>query len=302
MIALYSFTAKSLFLTMFTNKLNFQDILPLTCTRTGTCCHGNQVFLNPWELARLAHEKGISAADFRNNYCDDGGILLRFNGKVDKRGKSACSQYIDNFGCSVHVVRPLACRLFPLGRQIQHGKAEYIFQGEQFPCLNGCEAVVELPHLSVEEYLKGQETDAFEKAQDAYLEVMQNLAENAFALLLDSGLAATGETKTLSMWREMGKADAKTLAERIGEEWLTALLLPTINSLDNAETFADVHNEFLQEKAQEQFGSLESHQAFHEASLLMMTLALYLASALGAHPESLSEHWVEEAKGFGACE
>jgi Fe-S-cluster containining protein len=302
MIALYSFTAKSLFNSMFTTKLTLQDILPLTCTRTGTCCHGNQVFLNPWELARLAHEKGIAAVDFRSNYCDDGGVLLRFNGKVDKRGKSACSQYIDNFGCSVHVGRPLACRLFPLGRQVQNGTAEYIFQGEQFPCLNGCTAVVELPHLSVAEYLKGQETDAFEKAQDAYLEVMQNLAENAFALLLDSGLAATGETKTLSMWRELGKVDAKTLAERIGEEWLMALLLPTIDSIGNAEVFAEIHNERLQEKAQDEFGSLQAHQAFHEASLLMMSLALYLSRALGAHPESLSEHWVEEAKGFGACE
>jgi Fe-S-cluster containining protein len=287
---------------MFTTKLTLQDILPLTCTRTGTCCHGNQVFLNPWELVRLAHEKGISAADFRSNYCDDGGILLRFNGTVDERGKSACSQYIDNFGCSVHVGRPLACRLFPLGRQIQNGAAEYIFQGESFPCLNGCSAVVELPVLSVSEYLKGQETEAFEKAQDAYLEEMQNLAENAFALLLDSGLAATGETKTLSMWRELGKADSKALAERIGEEWLTALLLPTIDSFDNAETFADVHNEYLQVKAQEQFGSLESHHAFHEASVLMMSLALYLARALGAYPESLSEHWIEEAKGFAASE
>jgi Fe-S-cluster containining protein len=287
---------------MFITKLTLQDILPLTCTRTGTCCHGNQVFLNPWELARLAQEKGISAEDFRSSYCDDGGILLRFNGKVDMRGKSACSQYIDNFGCSVHVGRPLACRLFPLGRQVQNGKAEYIFQGEQFPCLNGCAAVVELPHLSVAEYLKGQETDAFEKAQDSYLEVMQNLAENAFALLLDSGLAATGETKTLSMWRELGKADAKTLAERIGEEWLTVLLLPTIESTDNAEEFAAVHNELLQEKAQDEFGSLASHQTFHEASVLMMALALYLARALGAHPESLSAHWVEEAKGFGAYE
>ena len=45
----------------------------------------------------------------------------------------------------------------------------------------------------------------FEKAQDAYLEVMQNLAENAFTLLLDSGLAATGEKITLSMWRKMGQ-------------------------------------------------------------------------------------------------
>lgn len=287
---------------MLTTKLSLHDILPLTCTRTGTCCHGNRVFLNPWELAALSHKKQFTPTAFRDQYTESGGIVLRFNGKNDHRGKPSCSQYIENFGCSVHEGRPLACRLFPLGRQVQNGNAEYIFQGENFPCLDGCAAVVELPHLSVEDYLCGQQTLAFEKAQDAYLEVMQNLADNAFALLLDSGLAASGDTKTLKKWRELGKEEVSQLAKIIGNDWNNALMLPTIDYQENSNVFAELHNEQMQQMVQAKFGTLTSMQECQEASCIIMGLALYLAHALGADAAILSEHWIEEAKNYGALE
>lgn len=288
---------------MITTKLKIQDKLPLTCTRTGTCCHGKQVFLNPWELACLAQEKQLSPREFRDLYCDFGGILLRFNGVKNNSGIAACSQYVENFGCSVHVGRPLACRLFPLGRQIQNEVAEYIYEGTTFPCLDECPEVVNLPQLSVGDYLKGQLTESFEKAQDTYLELMQNLADTAFALLLDTGLAASGETKTLAAWRQIGHEEATELVERIGNEWIEAVILPTITvPLEDSSAFIEAHNEQLQSKAQEKFGALSTNQEFHEASVLMMALALYLARALGANPTILAEHWVEVAKSHGACE
>ena len=73
--------------------------------------------------------------------------------------------------------------MFPIGRQIQENKSTYFFQGTNFPCLNGCPEVTELPLLSVEEYLKGQNTQIFEEAQDAYLELVQNMADYAFIFL-----------------------------------------------------------------------------------------------------------------------
>lgn len=288
---------------MNTTILKLLDELPLTCSRTGTCCHGNRVYVNPWELFCLAQKKQISPREFRDLHCSSGGILLRFDGKVDKRGKAACSQYIDNFGCSVHDGRPLACRLFPLGRQIQNEEVQYIYQGNTFPCLNGCPEVVNLPKLSVGDYLEGQFTKPFEQSQDAYLELMQNIADIAFTLLLDTGLAETRETKTLSSWRKLGKQDAGELSRRIGQEWLDLLMLPTIQDyLEDPIAFAQLHNEQLQHKAQEDFGQLDSMQDIHEASVLMMALALYIAIALGADPKTLSEHWIEIAKSNGACE
>lgn len=286
---------------MQTTKLHFNDLLPLTCSRKGTCCHGNQVLLNPWELFCLANEKKISTKEFRDLYCEFGGIRLLFNGNEDHRNKKACSQYIPNFGCSVHEGRPLACRLFPLGRQIQNNTVEYIHQTEKFPCLDGCPEVVSLPHIKVGDYLKGQKTATFENAQDQYLEVMQNIADIAFELLLDTGLSTSGDTKTLALWRILGNESPETLANRIETDWLDCLTIPNLNESDPM-LFVQKHNELLMDKIQTSFGTLQSHAELHLASTTLMALALQLARAIGANPKELAELWIDTAKNYGALE
>jgi Fe-S-cluster containining protein len=290
-------------LKQITTKLDIQDKLPLTCSRSGTCCYGKLVLLNPWELVCLAREKGITPKEFRDLYCEFGGIRLKFDGKVGWKEQQACSQYVDNFGCSVHLGRPLSCRLYPLGRKIQSEEVCYIYEGYKFPCLEGCPEVTELPHLNVGEYLKGQIAEKFEKAQDSYLEVMQNLADIAFVLLLDTGLAESGEKDTLQFWRKMGNELPELLASRIGPKWLDYLMLPEIyDDLEDPVLFAQKHNELLQLKAQQKFGILQSNQEFHEASVLIMGVALHLARAIGANPKNLAEHWIATAKEHGALE
>jgi Fe-S-cluster containining protein len=280
-------------------KLNLQDTLPLTCSRSGTCCHGKKVLLNPWELFSLAKEKKNSAREFRDLYTDFGGIQLKFNGKSEWKGQAACSLYVDNLGCSVHLGRPLACRLYPLGRQIQSDEVHYIYEGEKFPCLTDCSEVLGLPQLSVGEYLQGQETEQFEKGQDEYLELMQNLADMAFSFLLDTGLAESADTKTLQLWQALGSETPEVLAQRIGQEWIDCLLIPEI-SMECVDpiSFVSEHTVLLQNKAQEQFGTLTSNQEFHEASVLLMAIALHLTRGIGANPVVLAEHWCAEARGF----
>ncbi|QOD62415.1 YkgJ family cysteine cluster protein [Polaribacter haliotis] len=259
--------------------------------------------LNPWELLCFSKEKKISTREFRDLYCEFDGIKLRFDGKPDKKGQNACSQYVAGFGCSVHLGRPLACRLYPLGRQIQFDKAQYIFEGEKFPCLTDCAEVLQLPKMSVGEYLKGQEAEKFEKAQDEYLIVMQNIADIGFELLLDSGLSESGDIETLALWRIMGNEAPEVLAERIGKEWIDYLMLPEIDdSNENPTIFAQKHNELLLLKAQEKFGTIKTNEELHKASVLMIGLALHLARGLGADPKAISEHWVEIAKSHGAKE
>jgi len=288
---------------MQTTKLSNKSVLPLTCSRAGTCCYGKVVNLNPWELFNLSRDKKITPKEFRDLYCEFGGIRLRFDGKADTKGQQSCSQYVDNFGCSVHLGRPLACRLFPLGRQIQNNEAHYIYQGAKFPCLTDCAEVLELPQLSVGEYLKGQAADQFEKAQDEYLKVMQNVADISFELLLDSGLAASGDRKTLKLWREMGKDVPEVLAEKIGKEWIDNLMIPPIKEDSHDPIlFAQKHNDFMIQKAQEQFGALKTNQEFHEGSVLLMGVSLHLARGLGADQKSIAEHWITTAKNFGAEE
>jgi Fe-S-cluster containining protein len=288
---------------MNVTKLNLNESLPLTCSRKGTCCHGNQVLLNPWELARLAHEKNISASEFRVAFCVQGGSVLHFNGEKDQRGKAACGLYTDNFGCSVHTARPLACRLFPLGRQVQHEKAEYIFQGTTFPCLNGCSEVLDLPKITVADYLEGQETADFELAQDAYLEIMQNLADIAFTLLLETGLSESGDTATLTQWRKSGLLNGEELAQLLPTEWQEALIVPSISiNKTDVQSFIEAHNDRLQKQAQLHVNGLSSMNDFHEAAVLMMRMAFYLARSLGADSSALSEMWIDVAKENGAKE
>ncbi|QXP69885.1 YkgJ family cysteine cluster protein [Polaribacter sp. R2A056_3_33] len=288
---------------MQTTKLSTESILPLTCSRAGTCCFGKAVMLNPWELFSFSKEKKVSPRDFRDLYTDFGGIRLTFNGKQDKKGQNACSQYVENHGCSVHQGRPLACRLYPLGRQIQFEKADYIFEGAQFPCLTDCAEVLNLPKLSVGDYLKGQGAAPFEKAQDAYLNVMQNIADIAFELLLDGGLSASGDTKTLTLWREMGNELPEILAERIGKDWIDALMIPEIKEVgDNSIEFAQKHNDLLLLKAQKQFNSLQTLDQVHEACVLIMGVALHLSRGLGADTKGIAELWIETAKSHGAKE
>jgi Fe-S-cluster containining protein len=288
---------------MQTTKLTSKSILPLTCTRSGTCCFGKAVMLNPWEIVCFSKAKKTTPREFRDLYTEFDGIQLLFDGKEDKKGQKSCSQYIPDFGCSVHEGRPLACRLFPLGRQIQFDKAQYIFEGTTFPCLTDCADVLNLPKLSVGDYLKGQKADLFEKAQDEYLLVMQNIADISFELFLDSGLSKSGDTKTLKEWRKLGNATPEIVAQKIGKDWLDALMIPEIkDEIENPIIFAKKHNDLLLAKAQHQFESIQTLEELHKASVLMIAIALHLAKGLGADAKGIAEHWIETAKSFGGKE
>jgi hypothetical protein len=160
-----------------------------------------------------------------------------------------------------------------------------------------------LPYLTVSDYLTGQDVMAGEAAQDAYLELMQRLADGAFALLFESGLAESGDRLTLGLWRELGKIPPEKLATRLGTEWLDLLMLPDISDgLDDPAAFSRAHHDMLQSKAQDSFSNLRDIAALREASGLMMGLALHLGRGLGAHPAELSEHWIVTAKKLGARE
>lgn len=282
-------------------KLSATSLLPLTCSRTGTCCFGKAVWINPWELSCLAQAKGVSQREFRNNFCEFGGIRLKFNGRSDTKGLSACNLYLDGAGCSVHIGRPLACRLFPLGLKRQGESTYYMHNGSEFPCMDGCPEVLDLPRLTVDEYIKGQGTQNGEVAQDRYLTLMETLADGAFALLIESGLAESGDRLTLQLWQTMGLETPAQLARRIGSPWIDRLMIPDITSdLSNPEEFIQIHHDLLQEKAQESFGALDSIESFRDASVLMMGLALHLGRSLGANPSDLIDQWILTARDHGA--
>jgi Fe-S-cluster containining protein len=261
------------------------------------------VCLNPWELARLAAVKGLTSRVFRDRFCEFGGIRLRFANNADWNGLTECSQYVPDFGCSVYAGRPLVCRLYPLGRLRGGKELHYVYMGNRFPCLASCPAVLDSPYLTVADYLAVQDVRAHEAAQDKYMELMQRLADNAFVLLLESGLAASGDRLTISLWRKLGNYDPEHLAQILGPEWIDRLMLPEISGgLADPAAFASRHHEKLQSQAQASFGNLDDFDALRKASGMMMGLALHLGCGLGVNTAELAEHWIVAAKKLGAQE
>lgn len=277
--------------------LALADSLPLTCSRTGTCCHGKIVRINPWELARLAQSLSMSPRAFRDLHCLDGVLQIRFEGAHGWMNLPACNLYDPGKGCIAHTGRPLACRLYPLGRERQENRSRYMHPGREFPCLSGCPEVNDLPRMSVADYLAGQGVQIFEWAQDAYLEVMQDLAEWAFVLLLETGLAATEQKRILRRWHAMGYDAPSKAAQRLAVEWLDLLMLPEIPLQgENPESFLQIHSALLQTKARDAFASLTDPASIGHASVLMMGLALQLGRGLGADPASLVNRWMRSTQ------
>jgi Fe-S-cluster containining protein len=261
------------------------------------------VWINPWELARLAAQKGLTSRIFRDTFCELGGIRLKFNKQDSKNRLAECSQYLPGCGCSVHAKRPLVCRLYPLGRVRHDKKIFYMHRGNKFPCLDDCPEVLNLPDMTVSDYLAGQDISSSATAQDEYLELMQQLADNAFALLFESNLAASGDRLTLHLWREIGDDFPEDLAKRIGADWLDLLMLPDINDdLSDPAVFCRRHQEILQAEAQKLFCRLTDESDTIKASGLMMGMALHLGRGLGADPPELAKHWIATAKKLGAQE
>jgi Fe-S-cluster containining protein len=286
-----------------------EDVLPLTCTREGTCCHGKQVWLNPWELASLAASLGRAVAALIDEECCDGGIRLRFDGPAGPGGLPACRCYRPGRGCAGHAGRPLACRLYPLGRERRGERVQYRFDGPQFPCLGGCPSVRSLPARRVGDYLREQGVADYEAVSDAYLELVQDIAEAAFAVAIDSGLVASGHRGLHARWQALGLASHQERSALIPPPLLTALLNPRADPLSRHDEdrvpltdgagFVQAHAQLLQDRLQADYGSLIGAARLADASLELLAAALHLAASLQADRQVLMARWLRVASDAG---
>jgi Fe-S-cluster containining protein len=80
------------------------------CNACGHCCHDKRITLSPYEIARLAEATGATTRAVLERHTDEGGTVLRF----DAHG---CT-FLDGTRCRAHGGRPLACRLYPIGRVV----------------------------------------------------------------------------------------------------------------------------------------------------------------------------------------
>jgi len=82
------------------------------CNRCSLCCRDKVIQVNPYEIARLARQAGLSTGAFVARYTEDGA-----GARLTRREDGTCS-FLGPEGCGVHPDRPLVCRIYPLGRHV----------------------------------------------------------------------------------------------------------------------------------------------------------------------------------------
>jgi Fe-S-cluster containining protein len=133
------------------------------CGACGRCCFGKTIPLNPYEVARLAEHHGLSTTEAIARFTNDCGASLK------SREDGGCV-FLGEQGCTVHASRPLACRLYPLGRLVtKHEEtfAEVVPHPETAGVYGGPGTVAD--------YLASQGAAPFMAASDRYLALFRRM-------------------------------------------------------------------------------------------------------------------------------
>ena len=255
------------------------DTLPLTCTRDGVCCHGHQIWVNPWEVAVLAAGANLAPRDFAAKYLDCRATRLAFDGPPDKRGKRGCRIYSADSGCTLHPHRPLTCRVYPLGRGRTDGVVNYYHTGEALPCLELCPTVTALPSLTVDDYLAGQDIARGEAATDAYARVVYGLVAVA-GRLCELGGAEIDRARVVGFVDECRSQTREQRATILPDQWMELATMPA--GIDHADPvrFAEAHGQLMTSAVQRAASQIEN--GLTQAAILHVALAMHLAPSVGA--------------------
>jgi Fe-S-cluster containining protein len=151
------------------------------CHRCLKCCHHKRIQLNPYEVARLARNRGVTTSELHTAYTADGaGLYLA-------QTESGACVFLGSEGCTVHPDRPLACRLYPLGRHTTVDGQEWFSHSETHPQSHG-----EFTHSgTIADFLLAQGADPYLRAVDDYYSWLCAACENLHE-------ASDGETVNLS--------------------------------------------------------------------------------------------------------
>jgi Fe-S-cluster containining protein len=136
------------------------------CHACSRCCHDKIIQLNPYEVARLAHNRGTSTTEFLAQYTERSGTALR-------RTEQGACVFLTSQGCGVHPDRPLVCRLYPLGRRVTADGSEHFLEVKPHPETEGEYD----SNGTVQEFLDRQGAGPFIDAADRYVDLVGRLSD-----------------------------------------------------------------------------------------------------------------------------
>jgi len=255
------------------------DVMHLTCVRGGGCCHAQHIPVTPWEIAVLARSLGTSASVARDRCTVDGGTRLRSDGASDAHGRPGCS-LLGPQGCTVHPSRPLACRLFPLGRSLVEGRATY-HMSTAHRCAALCPTISLQPRRRVGEWLQEQDVARGEVAHDAYGRLVCGLLGQA-SQLADGDPLCAAESLARA---DLGAGERAALLPNPWFELTTAPELPEM--VDDPSTFVLAHAERI-------LGAIAAGFAGEpvRSAVVLATIAMHLGEPLGISPQTAAHHLV----------
>lgn len=144
--------------------LDRQAAFSFSCSRCLQCCRKKIIQVNPYEVARLARNLGISTTDFITRYTVGNGSFLKFD-------ESSSCRFLGPEGCRVHPDRPLVCRLYPLGRHVNDKKNEWFSELQPEAECRGEYGTTG----TIENYLEEQDAMAYMLAADSYLNLLWDM-------------------------------------------------------------------------------------------------------------------------------
>lgn len=137
-----------------------QERFGYTCRRCLRCCHHKIIHVDPYEIARLARNRGVTTTEFRARWTVDGA------GTTLAQTDTGACVFLGTEGCTVHADRPLVCRLYPLGRHVVVGGEERFSHLTAHPLSEGEYS----ENGTIAKFLDEQDAALFIRAADEYLQ------------------------------------------------------------------------------------------------------------------------------------
>lgn len=202
------------------------------CHACSRCCYGKGIQVAPYEVLRLARNVGLSTTELLARHTEAGGIRLSV------REDGACT-FLTPQGCGVHADRPLVCRLYPLGRQVEADGRETFGDMPPHPQTEGVYGT----DATVDDYLRAQGVAPYLEAGDRYgalyrrmeaalarrseaaggLEPIEVRADEPLSSWLDVDATVAAYCAARGLPIPTGLDDTVTLHIRAVEAWLESL-------------------------------------------------------------------------------
>jgi len=150
--------------------LQGSDKIQLACGTSGcnaNCClKSAPIILNPYEIALICRASGLSYEDLLDIVDTD-----RADGfPLVMLPRNPACHFRTGTGCGIYNSRPLACRLFPMGRVFDGIQSRLVLPGR-----NRCSGLTPDAAGTVSEYLKTQDVELHIRMADRWIEFVNEI-------------------------------------------------------------------------------------------------------------------------------